>query len=1002
MRLLYISLFFAFLQSSSFLSAQTVNYETVAKKLLEKMETSPEDFHSVHILFTDQVDLQALDAQLSTRRSSPTQRAEAVITALKDKAATAQGEFISMLANNPSVESGSVHSYWVTNVIFAKMKNEMVATLSRHPGVAWIGLNGKLQPEKYEYVPAPPVVPNGVEPGLKVVNAPALWAMGYTGYGRVAFTNDSGIDPSHPALTSRYRGLYVPKQQTWFALDSNTFEPTTEFTPYDCLEHGTHVTGTILGLDRMKNDTIGVAFNAQWIGSAILCGIGTEDNVAAFQWSLDPDGNPATSEDMPDIVNNSWYDSALDTTDCYSIYVAVEEAMEAAGIAVVFSAGNAGPGPSTITPPHNINLNIVSAFTVGALNGNLPTLPIANFSSRGPSQCYSADSSLFIKPEVSAPGVNVRSSVPGGGYKFFNGTSMAAPHVSGAILLLKEAFPYLTGKDFKLALYYTCTDLGEPGEDNVYGMGVIDVLAAFNYLVAQGNVPVAPFKARDVMLVDAVVPMMSCENEIAPVITVENGGTDTLTSFDVVYQADIFSKTYTWTGALATKERKTLILPGMEAEEGKFELKIALQNPNNLTDERPLNNILVIPVEATNRKRLQAQAEGGNTVCENSSALLRAEFPGPGSLEVNWYDAPFEGSLMGQGQVFKTSALTETDTFFAEAIYTVPVGMKDKSAGENFLADTNNLGIVFNVHFPVKLKSVKVYAEKTGLRLLQLLDENGETVKQGVFSVSEIGEFRIQLNWDLPAGKHFKLLKTGGRPLYLNTSGATFPYTFDGVIDVTGTTDGLAANGAWYFFYDWEIEFTEPCGRTVVPLVVQPGGELPVAQFSVSADSVNLADNEPVQFFNASTGDVASFHWNFGDGTTSSEINPVHQFSAPGKYAVSLVATNFSGCKDFSLTTISVGAPELSNTRSVFSSDDFAEVFPNPVTESISVYFDLAASKPVQLHLTDLTGRILKSTRLIAAQKEVLQLDATDLSSGVYLLLMETEGGRSAWKIVKM
>ena len=102
-----------------------------------------------------------------------------------------------------------------------------------------------------------------------------------------------------------------------------------------------------------------MAFNALWIGAPVLCGIGTEDNVAAFQWALDPDGDPNTTDDIPDVINNSWYDPNLDTIDCYSLYVPVVQAMEAAGIAVVFSAGNEGPGPMTITPPHNINLNEV-------------------------------------------------------------------------------------------------------------------------------------------------------------------------------------------------------------------------------------------------------------------------------------------------------------------------------------------------------------------------------------------------------------------------------------------------------------------------------------------------------------------------------------------------------------------------------------------------------------------------------------------------------------------
>ncbi|MCB0564096.1 MAG: S8 family serine peptidase, partial [Phaeodactylibacter sp.] len=80
---------------------------------------------------------------------------------------------------------------------------------------------------------------------------------------------------------------------------------------------------------------------------------------------------------------------------------------------------------------------------------------------------------------------SIRSCLAGGGYASWDGTSMAAPHVTGAVLLLKEAFPYLPGEELMLALYFSCTDLGAPGEDNNYGMGLINVPAAYQYLIDQ-------------------------------------------------------------------------------------------------------------------------------------------------------------------------------------------------------------------------------------------------------------------------------------------------------------------------------------------------------------------------------------------------------------------------------------------------------------------------------------------------------------------------------------
>ncbi len=244
--------------------------------------------------------------------------------------------------------------------------------------------------------------------------------------------------------------------------------------------------GTMVG--RAGTDTIGVAPDAQWIAAKTICSSPhTSKSIAAFQWAMNPDGNPNTINDMPDVISNSWYDPNA-TDECTGIYKQTFDAVEAAGIAIVFSAGNQGPGTSTITKPKNINTNEVNVFAVGNIDGNTAGYPIASSSSRGPSTC-GGTGSLLIKPEVVAPGTSVRSAIRGGGYATMSGTSMASPHVAGAIALLKQVFPDLTGTQLKYALYNTAVDLGDPGEDNTYGKGLIDVYAAFLYLANRDSVP---------------------------------------------------------------------------------------------------------------------------------------------------------------------------------------------------------------------------------------------------------------------------------------------------------------------------------------------------------------------------------------------------------------------------------------------------------------------------------------------------------------------------------
>lgn len=1005
MRLFYTFLVFSVLCTPLFLAAQNFNHEKIAKKLAEEMAKSPNDFHSVNLVLAEQVDLDALDAELSAQRALPNVRSNAVITALKTKAAETQEALLTKIKDSSSSKPSSVASFWLGNLIFAELKNDLIAELSNRTDVAWIGLNGQIEMEAVEVKPAPPSFePNGHEKGLTVIGAPEMWAMGYTGYGQKALTNDTGVDPTRPALNTSFRGNTSPLNQSFFQYDNNNQSQIQNLDAFDCQYHGTHVTGTILGLDRLNNDTIGVAFNGQWMGAASLnvCGGNTQNLIAAFQWAIDPDGNPATSDDMADVVNNSWYDPSINGEDCMSAYLAVEQAMEAAGIAVVFSAGNAGPGASTITAPHNINISLVNSFTVGALNGNTTSLPIADFSSRGPSICPAVDSSLVIKPEVSAPGVDVRSCLPVEGYGLLSGTSMASPHVAGAIMLLKEAFPYLTGKDFKLALYFTAVDLGQPGEDNVFGMGLINLPAAFDYLVAQGNVPVSPFVDNDVFVVDLQVPSITCESEVSPMtLTVENGGITPLTSFKVKYEAGSTSNTITWTGNLAQKERTQIQLPSLAGvAPGNYRLRISLLNPNNVPDERPLNNYYERNLQVLSRERLEVQTEGATTACEGASVLLRAEYDGPGVALVKWYDEPFGGTVVGEGTAFATPPLAQADTFYAEATYIIPAGLEDKNTAPNDVLDEEEQGLYFDAERPFKLNSITVFANETGLRQFVLLNENGEELLQTVKNINQTGKVVVNLNWDVPAMDNLRIIKNGGKGLYSNTSDVTYPIEQPGLVKINGATDG--SDHIYYYFYDWKIEISEICERTKIIVPVGAAGSSPGASFSASADSVDLTDNHPIQFTNTSTDNVASFDWNFGDGTGSTQENPSHTFNEVGIYIISLAINSLDGCSAFALDTIEVTENGLSILDPGPTLEEDVTIYPNPASETVQVQFDLTNAKKVILQVSDLTGKVVRSKSFFASQKDLVKLDIADLATGVYFLSVKMEGNNSVWKVVKI
>jgi subtilisin family serine protease len=270
-----------------------------------------------------------------------------------------------------------------------------------------------------------------VEWNIAKVRAPEVWARGFTGQGVVVASLDTGVEFTHPALVGHYRGNLgggaFNHNYNWW--DATATCPSPQ--PCDDNEHGTHTTGTMVGSDGGANQ-IGVAPGATWIACKALLGSGSGfsfDLLECGDWILAPwdlnhlNPNP---DRRPHIVNNSW---GL-AFGGFGLFQTMVNNWRAAGIFPAFAAGNAGPNCATATSPGDY----VQSFASGATNSSDV---IASFSSRGPSAFGVA------KPDVSAPGVNVRSSVPGGVYDTFSGTSMASPHTAGMVALLWSEFPNL-------------------------------------------------------------------------------------------------------------------------------------------------------------------------------------------------------------------------------------------------------------------------------------------------------------------------------------------------------------------------------------------------------------------------------------------------------------------------------------------------------------------------------------------------------------------------------
>jgi subtilisin family serine protease len=417
---------------------------------------------SVIVVLRSQVDPATVAGQRSLNASAPganrsnVQRRAALEATLRARSSGTQRDLLALLFRRRAQGLVSaVSPLWIFNGIAVTATPRVVRELAARPEVREVRPDVAVQAP-----PAPALAATAApaEPNLALVNAPALWDLGYRGQGTVVANLDTGVDATHPNLAGRWRG----GTNSWF--DPNGQHPTV---PTDVNGHGTATMGVMVGGDA-GGTSVGMAPDARWIAAKIFNdrGVATSTGIhRAMQWLLDPDGNPATA-DAPDVVVNSW---TMSTAGCATDFQLDLTNLRAAGILPVFAAGNYGPTTGTVLSP----ANNPQAFAVGSTDNADAIDPS---SSRGPSACGG------IAPQLTAPGVGVHTTDLYGLYTDVSGTSLAAPHAAGALALLLSAVPDLPADRQAAALESGAVDLGAAGPDNDYGYGRLDVLAAYRWL----------------------------------------------------------------------------------------------------------------------------------------------------------------------------------------------------------------------------------------------------------------------------------------------------------------------------------------------------------------------------------------------------------------------------------------------------------------------------------------------------------------------------------------
>jgi serine protease AprX len=430
------------------------------------------------VVLTQQADLSA-----ASTFNTKLDKGNFVVNTLRTVAARTQGPILSLLQQR----GVPYQSFYIVNMIKVTGDRNLMEELAAREDVARIDAN----PTIHNALPGVEGSDStfqtlGVEWNIQRVKAPDVWALGYHGEGRVVSGADTGVQWDHPALKSHYRGWdghTVNHDYNW-----HDASPDHSPVPIDPNSHGTFTASEMVGDDGQGNQ-VGVAPGAKWIACRNMDagGNGTPARYTeCFQFLIAPypvNGDPSQGDPSkaPDSINNSWTCPPSEGCSTYTLQ-SIVDAVRAAGIFPAMAASNYGPGCSTIQEPPAI---YASSVDVAALDSSDH---IASFSSRGP---VIADGSHRTKPDLSAPGVNIRGAVPGNGYASgWSGTSMAAPHVAGGVALLWQVKPNLVGNVTQTQLtmeraaqhfvVQSVANCGGPSglQNNTFGFGLLNLLQA--------------------------------------------------------------------------------------------------------------------------------------------------------------------------------------------------------------------------------------------------------------------------------------------------------------------------------------------------------------------------------------------------------------------------------------------------------------------------------------------------------------------------------------------
>ena len=371
-----------------------------------------------------------------------------------------------------------------------------------------------------------------------------------------------------------------------------------------------------------------------------------------------------------------------------------------------------------------------------------------------------------------------------------------------------------------------------------------------------------------------------------------------------------------------------------------------------------------------------------DSVCGSGAVTLEAY----GSDSIFWFNNLQSDSVIFTGNTYFIPYIDSSLSFYVQNVQSNPAqdaAKPDNSGGGSYYMNNTQHYLVFDAYSDFTLESVKVYANYSGNRLIQLTNDQGIVLEQADVYIPD-GEQTIQLNFSVPAGTGLHLGGPAAPGLYRNNNGLNYPYTLNGILSVTGSSANSDPTGYYYYFYNWQVKLDD-CYSSKVEISASILNDTPTANFTFSNNGDSILFNNQSIF-------GGSYSWDFGDGSFSTEENPVHLYNATGNYQVQLITNNVCG-SDTASQMVNVIITNLIESEAY----NMISLFPNPATQSLRI--QLVQGKISSLKVFDLLGKNLLSEILLDQSNH--SIDISGFAKGIYIIRIESQNHFYQAKFIK-